>query len=73
MIAKSELSDAQVEAFQAEALNVACALGNAVKLHRACTYENPGEGLVSESEVTFLRRPSERREPYAVSTRIALS
>jgi len=49
---------AQIEAFQAEALNVACALGNAVKLHRACTYENPGEGLVSESEVTFLRVPA---------------
>ncbi len=37
---------APVEAFQAEALNVARAFGNAVKLLRAGKYENSGEGLV---------------------------
>ena len=34
------------KAFQAEVLNVARALGNAVKLHRAGKYENTGERLV---------------------------
>jgi len=34
------------KAFQADVLNVARALGNAVKLHRAGKYEDPAEGLV---------------------------
>jgi multimeric flavodoxin WrbA len=34
------------KAFQAEVQNVARALGNAVKFHRAGKYQNPGEGLV---------------------------
>jgi multimeric flavodoxin WrbA len=34
------------KAFQAEVLNVARALGNAVKLHRAGKYENTGERLI---------------------------
>jgi hypothetical protein len=33
-------------AFQAEVLNVARALGSAIKLSRTGKYENPGEGLV---------------------------
>jgi hypothetical protein len=32
--------------FQAEVRNVARALGNAVRLQRAGTYQDPGEGLV---------------------------
>jgi hypothetical protein len=33
------------KAFQAEVLNVARALGNAVKLHGAGKYEDPGGGV----------------------------
>jgi hypothetical protein len=36
----------RAEGSQQEVLNVARALGNAVKLHRAGKLENPGAGLV---------------------------